>query len=100
MKNYRLTKVFLGITFVLFSLGCTENSKKDEIVAEVPPNIIWLVAEDQSPDWFPMYGDSTIRLPHIEALARDGVTFDMRIHQFRFVLLREVLSSQECILRH
>ena len=55
-------------------LGC-----KDEITIAsktAPPNIIWLVAEDQSPDFFPMYGDSTIALPTIETLANDGVVFD------------------------
>ena len=40
------------------------------------PNIIWLVAEDQSPGFFPMYGDSTISLPNIESISLDGVVFD------------------------
>ena len=40
------------------------------------PNIIWLVAEDQSPDFFPMYSDSTFSLPTLETLAKDGVVFD------------------------
>ncbi|MEM9141392.1 MAG: sulfatase [Bacteroidota bacterium] len=39
------------------------------------PNIIWLVVEDQSPERFPMYGDSTISLPNVESLALDGITF-------------------------
>lgn len=57
-------------------VGCAEEVKEGQQPAEKLPNIIWLVAEDQSPDWFPMYGDSTIRLPYIEALARDGITFE------------------------
>ncbi|MGB7393585.1 MAG: sulfatase, partial [Pricia sp.] len=63
------------------ALGCNPN--KSEQVADnknlssgSTPNIIWLVAEDQSPQWFPMYGDSTISLPNLEALANDGVIFD------------------------
>ena len=39
------------------------------------PNIIWLVAEDQSPEFFPMYGDKTVPLPNLEALATDAVRF-------------------------
>ncbi len=39
------------------------------------PNIIWLVAEDQAPDFFPMYGDSTQSLPNLETLTADGLLF-------------------------
>ena len=45
------------------------------MTVENPPNFVWLVAEDQSPEWFPMYGNNTIRLPNLEALAKDGVLF-------------------------
>ena len=44
-------------------------------MAQARPNIIWLVAEDQSPEFFPMYGDSTISLPFIESLSSDAVVF-------------------------
>ena len=47
-----------------------------EEVSSAPPNIIWLVAEVQSPEWFPMYGDSTISLPNLESLSKDGVIFN------------------------
>ena len=40
------------------------------------PNIVWLVAEDQSPEFFPIYGDSTVKLPIIESLAKDGIVFN------------------------
>lgn len=39
------------------------------------PNIIWLVAEDQASEWFPMYGDTTVRLPALEGLAQDGILY-------------------------
>lgn len=70
-------KQLLAIFFIaFFILSCAEKKENKEI-AEVEdlPNIIWLVAEDQSPEWFPMYGDSTITLPNLEALAKDGVKF-------------------------
>lgn len=56
-----------------FQLGCEEDT---ELPEQNLPNIIWLVAEDQSPDFFPMYGDSTISLPNLEALANEGVIFN------------------------
>ena len=59
--------------FFAFGIGCKNNEIQSE--AQIRPNIIWLVAEDQSPDFFPMYGDSTISLPNIESLSLDGVVF-------------------------
>lgn len=59
--------------FFAFVTGCKNNEIQSE--AQIRPNIIWLVAEDQSPDFFPMYGDSTISLPNIESLSLDGVVF-------------------------
>ena len=52
------------------------NYETNTTTKKESPNIIWLVAEDQSPDFFPMYGDSTISLPSIATLATDGVVFD------------------------
>lgn len=63
----------LGLVLGAF-WACAEDA---QIKTKMPqPNIIWLVAEDQSPDFFPMYGDSTISLPTLETLAKDGVVFD------------------------
>ena len=43
---------------------------------ENKPNIIWLVCEDQSAQFFPMYGDKTVALPNLEKLAEDSVLFE------------------------
>ena len=64
---------YLCFLFIAFGTGCKNNEVQSE--AQIRPNIIWLVAEDQSPDFFPMYGDSTISLPNIESLSLDGVVF-------------------------
>ncbi|WP_411032193.1 sulfatase [Spongiimicrobium sp. 3-5] len=56
-------------------LGCADV-KDEPIKKEILPNIIWLVAEDQSPHFFPMYGDSTIALPNLATLSKDGVVFN------------------------
>lgn len=67
--------------FFLFScsllfVGCQTEKDRGGANETKQPNIVWLVAEDQSPEWFPMYGDSTISLPNLEALADDGVIFE------------------------
>ncbi|RRQ48036.1 DUF229 domain-containing protein [Maribacter algicola] len=62
------------LAFLFF--GCADKAKEDpNMDSHNLPNIVWLVAEDQSPEWFPMYGDSTISLPNLESLANDGVVF-------------------------
>ncbi len=38
------------------------------------PNIVWIVAEDLSPI-LPAYGDSTVKTPNIDRLAREGVVY-------------------------
>ncbi|MEX0290332.1 MAG: sulfatase [Flavobacteriaceae bacterium] len=64
--------VFLCLMIAILHLGCEEDTELDE---QTRPNIVWLVAEDQSPYFFPMYGDSTVSLPNLEALANEGVVF-------------------------
>jgi N-sulfoglucosamine sulfohydrolase len=56
---------------VLFLLSVLIVSAQDN-----KPNIIWLVCEDQSAQFFPMYGDKTVSLPHLEKLAEDSVLFE------------------------
>ncbi|MGB5272490.1 MAG: sulfatase [Flavobacteriaceae bacterium] len=71
-------KTFIcGVSIIVFPIGCAPDKAAgtEHEATDQHPNIIWLVAEDQSPDFFPMYGDSTIALPHLEALAQEGVTF-------------------------
>ncbi len=63
----------MGLVLLLF-VSCSDTPSKEE--KQNQPNIIWLVAEDQSPQWFPMYGDSTIALPNLQQLSNDGVIFD------------------------
>lgn len=60
---------------VLMGIGAC-NDETNTTAKKESPNIIWLVAEDQSPEFFPMYGDNTISLPSLATLAKDGVVFD------------------------
>ena len=56
----------------LILLAC----EKDKLPDPPPPNIIWLVAEDQSPEFFPMYGNTVVKLPYLNGLAQDGMVFN------------------------
>ncbi len=43
--------------------------------AEQKPNILWLIAEDMSPDAVACYGGTQVWTPNIDGLARDGVRY-------------------------
>ena len=53
--------------FLIFS--CQNNIEKK-------PNIVWLVAEDQSQYFFPFYGDNSVNLPNISDLLKNGTVFE------------------------
>ena len=61
----------LSILTVIFFLivGCQNNPEKK-------PNIVWLVAEDQSQYFFPFYGDNSVNLPNISELLKNGTVFE------------------------
>ena len=70
----KIISLFFSILIFLFSFfSCKPDIDKNK---ERLPNIIWLVAEDQSPEFFPIYGNSTVELPIIESLAKDGIIFN------------------------
>ncbi len=72
MTKYRNFQLFLLSALCLV----TATGQSIENKPTVRPNIIWLVAEDQSPQFFPMYGDSIIRLPNLERLSHDALSFN------------------------
>ena len=64
----RIFRYLIGCVF--FFISCSEE--KTKLTA---PNIIWLVAEDQSPEFLPIYGNLTVELPYLSGLAKDGMVF-------------------------
>ena len=70
-----IKKILFSVGTLFFVFNCAEKKELKEMTVENLPNFVWLVAEDQSPEWFPMYGNNTIRLPNLEALTKDGVLF-------------------------
>ena len=68
--------IYFLFSILIFSfsfLGCKHEREENK---RQLPNIVWLVAEDQSPEFFPVYGDSTVKLPIIESLAKDAIVFN------------------------
>ncbi len=54
----------------------TDPPKEVDPDAPPPPNIVFLLTDDQNFDSLGCYGNPDVRTPHIDALARDGVAFD------------------------
>ena len=62
---------FIPILVYIFTIfGC--NNK----IENQPLNVLWLVAEDLSPDYLSVYGDFTVPTPNIDKLASEGVVYD------------------------
>jgi arylsulfatase A-like enzyme len=67
MKN--LFKFFCLFILLLTTLtGCGQK--------QYQPNIVWLVAEDQSQHFFPFYGDKSVDLTNISFLLENGIIYD------------------------
>ena len=58
------------LVYLLTMLGCNSKLEKE------PLNVLWLVAEDLSPDYLSVYGDFTVTTPNIDKLASEGVVYD------------------------
>ncbi len=64
------------LSILLLSCGGKDTKLPSSTNLSERPNIVWLVFEDQSPDFLPIYGDNTQSLPTIEAIAKKGVIYD------------------------
>lgn len=68
MRN-ALLLLFTCSLYLLFS--CQNHEEKPT----VPLNILWISTEDIGCT-LPLYGDSTVRLPNLERLAKEGVVYE------------------------
>lgn len=69
-------KQLLLFIFIISCISCANISQNKNPTENKKYNIIWLVAEDQSPQFFPMYGDSSISLPNLESIAKESIVYD------------------------
>jgi len=80
-------RFFLTLLLLIHLLACNKNSKSKAETAQhtneqvlnptldFKPNILWIVAEDMSPNIL-AFGDSTVVTPHLNQLAKEGVCYD------------------------
>lgn len=67
----KIVQLSILLTFLISSVSVVAN----EVSTDKQTNILWLIAEDMSPD-FPMYGVKGLSTPNIDKLAQQGMRFD------------------------
>ncbi|PXX31804.1 sulfatase [Arenibacter sp. ARW7G5Y1] len=71
----KLNKIFTlkDLMVLLILIGMTSNSYPQ---GKAKPNVLFLVIEDTSPYLFPAYGNTSIKTPNLDWLAKNGVVFN------------------------
>lgn len=67
MPNVSKTALFALASFLLVVSACSP-------AAESPPNVLWIVVEDQSDHYGP-YGETLAKTPNVDRLAAEGAKF-------------------------
>ncbi|MEK9613942.1 MAG: sulfatase-like hydrolase/transferase, partial [Flavobacteriaceae bacterium] len=62
-------KPFFNFILFLTLVGCTQR------IPDVPPNIVFILTDDQGYGDLGIYGATDIKTPHLDQLAKDGAYF-------------------------
>ncbi len=73
MRKY--LNMLAGISLAGSLLFCCQNPKPEILPEALPPNFIFIMADDLGYGDVGAYGQSLIKTPHIDKLAADGMTF-------------------------
>lgn len=68
-----IRKVFTRVLYTYF-ITCNSVAWAQKPIQAHKPNILWLIAEDISP-YLAYFGDSTIKTPNLDRLAREGIIY-------------------------
>src|SRR5206468_9842420 len=72
----RLTSLLLSVSVLL---SFSQSSRAAESAATPPaarPNILWVVAEDNTYTYVGAYGDPLARTPNFDRLAKEGILYE------------------------
>lgn len=75
--NIKKIKTVIGICLLVF-ISCTDKQPKKTVettTKKAKPNIVWLIAEDLSPD-LGCYGNTLVSTPNVDKLAANGILFE------------------------
>ena len=71
MRGKQFTWMVAGLVAVVGAVSAARGGEN----ASLRPNIVWIVVEDMSAH-FSCYGEQTIKTPHVDRLAAEGVKFE------------------------
>ncbi|MCK5470977.1 MAG: sulfatase-like hydrolase/transferase, partial [Cyclobacteriaceae bacterium] len=74
-KLFSTTLISFTSIFLLILSVSSCNPDKDKIESKEPPNLLWIVSEDNSP-FFGCYGDEFATTPTFDKLASEGVLYE------------------------
>lgn len=74
MRRRRFLETVSRVAPVALSTPALRWARGGSGADEERPNIVWIIAEDMSPN-FGCYGETTIRTPNVDRLAAEGVRF-------------------------
>ncbi|MFT7365005.1 MAG: N-sulfoglucosamine sulfohydrolase, partial [Algoriphagus sp.] len=73
--NPSLLKISFFILLVSFACKAPQEDVSATITYPERPNIVWIVAEDLSPQHLGIYGGTGGKTPFLDSLAADGVYY-------------------------
>lgn len=76
MKEASLTRI-LWLVVILFCTSCVQPDKES---SEDRPNILFIIADDQSPFTLNAYGNTVCQTPALDRLSEQGMTLDAAYH--------------------
>ena len=74
-KTTIAANIFSGCMLFSFSAGCATKQKDDPSVTTKKPNIIFIMSDDMGYGDLGCYGQTMIKTPNIDRLAREGIRF-------------------------
>lgn len=74
--NFQLTAYPLRAVLILFVFTSIQTLSLSQSSSEDRPNIVWVVSEDNSKHYLQLYEPGGAPMPNIEALAKEGLTFE------------------------
>src|SRR5690606_20953908 len=76
MCRYRLILSCVGLFLLATQLSPVQRSRGDDATAKRRPNILFVIADDQSWPHASAYGCAAVQTPHFDRVAREGVLFN------------------------
>lgn len=73
---HKIRKYFTVVLIAMLVFSCQQEPKSKEVVSPKKPNVVLIIADDQGWGDLSSSGNSNLSTPHIDGLAKYGVSFE------------------------